>query len=46
MNDKIENKINPDLIKERKKCTFNTEELATWWNGGREMLLKKRKLGM
>lgn len=45
MSDNTVDKINPDLLKERKKCTFNTEELAIWWNGGREMLLRKRKLG-
>lgn len=28
-------KVNPDLIKERKKCTFNTSELTYLLDGGK-----------
>ncbi|XP_055379777.1 probable peroxisomal acyl-coenzyme A oxidase 1 [Condylostylus longicornis] len=35
-------KINPDLEIERKQCSFNIEEMAIWWNGGKEKLNDKR----
>ena len=38
-------KVNPDLDNERKKCTFDVEELARWWNGGEQKLLEKRERG-
>lgn len=38
-------KINPDLLKERQKASFKTEELAVWWNGGQKKLENKRFLG-
>ena len=39
-------KINPDLDNERKKCTFDVEELSRWWYGGADKLLEKRKIGL
>lgn len=41
----IEGKVNPDLANERKKCTFDVEELAKWWWNGAEELKEKRKIG-
>lgn len=38
-------KLNPDLENERKKCTFDTEEMARWWNGGDQKLAEKRERG-
>lgn len=38
-------KVNPDLLNERKKCTFNVEELASWWNNGPQKLKEKRERG-
>lgn len=38
-------KINPDLEKERKTCSFNVDELAVWWNGGELKLREKRERG-
>lgn len=38
-------KINPDLENERKKCSFNVEEMARWWNGGENNLKTKREKG-
>lgn len=42
---KMSKKINPDLLKERKKCSFNVEELATWWCNGPQKLKEKRERG-
>lgn len=41
----IDGKVNPDLVNERKKCTFNVEELAEWWWNGSAELNEKRKIG-
>lgn len=38
-------KINPDLEKERKTCSFSVDELAVWWNGGELKLREKRERG-
>lgn len=38
--------INPDLDKERRKCTFNVEELARYWYGDQTKLDEKRARGM
>lgn len=38
--------INPDLEKERKKCTFDVEELAKYWIGDQQKLEEKRARGM
>lgn len=37
--------INPDLDKERQKCTFNTVEFTNWWYGGVKEVEKKRWQG-
>ncbi|XP_061392971.1 probable peroxisomal acyl-coenzyme A oxidase 1 [Musca vetustissima] len=34
--------INPDLQKERNAATFDTEDFAVWWCGGKEKLKFKR----
>ena len=36
------NTINPDLLRERQKCTFNTEELTYMLDGGREVTQARR----
>ncbi|XP_063700828.1 probable peroxisomal acyl-coenzyme A oxidase 1 [Culicoides brevitarsis] len=36
-------KVNPDIAKERKKCTFDVEEMACWWNNGAQKLKEKRE---
>lgn len=38
-------KINPDLDNERRKCAFDVEDWARWWNGGEQKLLEKRDRG-
>lgn len=38
--------INPDLDKERQKCTFDVEELARYWHGDQNKLNEKRARGM
>lgn len=38
-------KINPDLEKERTKCSFDVEEFAQYWIGGRAKLDEKRARG-
>lgn len=43
--EKMSKKVNPDLLKERKKCTFNVEELTTWWCNGQQKLKEKRERG-
>lgn len=45
MSSEIVKNVNPDLDLERKKCTFDVEELAIWWNGGKDELLQKRETG-
>lgn len=37
--------VNPDLVKERNKCTFDKEEFTRWWYGGEEELKRKRLIG-
>lgn len=37
--------INPDLEKERRKCTFDVEELARYWIGDSSKLEEKRARG-
>lgn len=37
--------INPDLEKERQKCTFDVEELARYWIGDQNKLDEKRARG-
>lgn len=39
-------KVNPDLENERKRCNFDVGEMARWWIGGEEILIKKREMGM
>lgn len=37
--------INPDLANERRKCTFDVEELARYWVGDQVKLEEKRARG-
>lgn len=37
--------MNPDLARERQKCTFDREELATYWIGDAQKLEEKRARG-
>lgn len=39
-------KVNPDLLKERKKCTFNTLELTHLLDGDSEKTSERRARGM
>lgn len=43
--EKAEVKINPDLARERQKCTFDPEELAVYWIGDKQKLEEKRARG-
>ncbi|KAI5632449.1 acyl-CoA oxidase domain-containing protein [Phthorimaea operculella] len=36
-------KINEDLLRERKKCTFNIEEMTNYFDGGPERTLERRQ---
>jgi len=38
--------VNVDLKKEREKCTFNTEELTNFLDGGANMTQNRRNLGL
>lgn len=38
--------INKDLQNERDKCTFNTEELTNFLDGGVNKTLARRKIGL
>lgn len=38
-------KVNPDLEKERQKCSFNGEELTNWWYGSAAEVQKRRAIG-
>lgn len=38
--------VNEDLKKERLKCTFNTEELTNFLDGGADKTLNRRNLGL
>lgn len=37
--------INPDIDIERKNASFNTEEFASWFHGGKKILQMKRLIG-
>ena len=37
--------VNPDLASERKNCSFDPNEFAIWYWGGKEMLAEKRFVG-
>lgn len=43
--EKAAGKINPDLARERQKCTFDPEELAVYWIGDKQKLEEKRARG-
>lgn len=38
--------VNEDLRRERTKCTFNTEELTNFLDGGANQTLNRRKIGL
>lgn len=38
-------KINPNLVKERKRCTFNTLELTHLLDGGEDMTRERKNRG-
>lgn len=38
-------RVNPDLAKEREKCTFDVEELSRYWIGDQTKLEEKRARG-
>lgn len=42
---KLKGEINSDLNNERKKCSFDVEEMARWWYGGEQKLTEKRQRG-
>lgn len=42
---KLKGEINLDLINERKRCTFDVEEMSRWWYGGEQKLMEKRQRG-
>lgn len=42
----MERKINPDLIKERKLCTFDTLELTYLLDGGKEKTAERKWRGI
>lgn len=42
---KLKGEINSDLNNERKKCSFDVEEMASWWYGGEQKLTEKRQRG-
>jgi hypothetical protein len=41
----MKQKVNPDIAKERNKCSFNKEELTWLFDGGKEKTAVRRKLG-
>lgn len=41
----LKGEVNPDLNNERKKCSFDVEEMARWWYGGEQKLKEKRQRG-
>lgn len=41
----VPNRINPDIEKERKNASFDVNEFASWYHGGKDKLEMKRKLG-
>lgn len=43
--DTVKTKVNPDLENERRKCTFDVEELARYWIGDQNKLEDKRARG-
>lgn len=38
-------KINPDLIRERKKCTFDLNELTNLIDGGKDFTVERKRFG-
>ena len=38
-------KVNPDIAIERKNCSFDSNEFALWYFGGKERLEEKRYVG-
>lgn len=42
---KMDTKINEDLLKERKKCSFNVQELTNYLDGGADATENRRQLG-
>lgn len=40
-----EKKVCEDLVKERKKCTFNVEELTRLIDGGEDKTMERREVG-
>lgn len=45
MDNKKNQKINPDLQEERNKVSFDVTEFSKWYHGGEEKLEEKRFLG-
>lgn len=41
----VQSKVNPDLLEERNKVSFNVEEFTNWFYGGAEKVKEKRFLG-
>lgn len=41
----VKTKVNPDLERERKKCTFNTQELTHLLDGGPEKTAERKERG-
>lgn len=41
----IPKSVNPDIAIERKNASFDSEEMAAWFYGGRGMLDMKRLIG-
>lgn len=45
MNSVKKSGVNPDLVGERKKCSFKTADFTNWWYGGEKNVEKKRWIG-
>lgn len=41
-----EGRVNEDLLKERRKCTFDVEELTHFIDGGEQATKDRREVGM
>lgn len=41
----ISPKCNPDIVREREKCTFNTKELTTLLDKGEDKTRERKALG-
>lgn len=37
--------VNPDLVRERQKASFNVEEFTIWWHDGETKNEERRALG-